>query len=78
MYLKELQVANDELNGKKEERAVIVEDVVQPMDTTSDTVSTIDIVSKRTANISSQKDTPDVPIRFPEKKRLDWAGKTCM
>ena len=26
----------------------------------------------------SSNDTPDVPIRFSEKKRLDWAGKTCM
>ena len=25
----------------------------------------------------SQQDTPDVPMRFIEKKRLHWAGKTC-
>ena len=25
----------------------------------------------------SQVDTPDVPLRFVEKKRLHWAGKTC-
>ena len=25
----------------------------------------------------SQVDTPDVPVRFSEKKRLHWAGKTC-
>ena len=25
----------------------------------------------------SQDDTPDVPIRFAEKKRLHWKGKTC-
>lgn len=26
---------------------------------------------------SAEKDTPDVPVRFEEKKRLDWKGKTC-
>ena len=25
----------------------------------------------------SQDDTPDVPLRFVEKKRLHWTGKTC-
>ena len=25
----------------------------------------------------SQVDTPDMPVRFSEKKRLHWAGKTC-
>lgn len=25
----------------------------------------------------SQKDTPDVPMRFNEKKRLNWRGLTC-
>jgi hypothetical protein len=24
-----------------------------------------------------QTDTPDTPIRFAEKKRLHWTGKTC-
>jgi tRNA-dihydrouridine synthase 3 len=24
-----------------------------------------------------QNDLPDVPIRFKEKKRLHWTGKTC-
>jgi tRNA-dihydrouridine synthase 3 len=27
---------------------------------------------------TSQVDTPDVPIRFQEKKRLNWSNKTCM
>ena len=26
---------------------------------------------------AAQKDTPDVPIWFAEKKRLNWTGKTC-
>jgi tRNA-dihydrouridine synthase 3 len=25
----------------------------------------------------SQADTPDIPVRFSEKKRLHWTGKTC-
>lgn len=25
----------------------------------------------------SQVDTPDVPVRFREKKKLRWTGKTC-
>ncbi len=35
-------------------------------------------VMQRTGDSSSQADTPDVPVRFSEKKRLNWAGKTCM
>jgi len=26
---------------------------------------------------ASQTDTPDTPMRFAEKKRLHWSGKTC-
>ena len=26
----------------------------------------------------SQEDTPDVPLRPIEKKRLHWEGKTCV
>lgn len=25
----------------------------------------------------SQEDAPDAPVRFVEKKRLHWKGKTC-
>lgn len=38
------------------------------------------IVETRTGELSgplSQVDTPDMPVRFSEKKRLQWAGKTC-
>lgn len=39
----------------------------------------LDIEAQRTGDqlSLSQIDTPDVPIRFGEKKRLHWAGKTC-
>ena len=38
-----------------------------------------EIVEKRTGDSAStsQVDSPDVPIRFSEKKRLNWSGKTC-
>lgn len=43
--------------------------------------STIDnIVKTRTRELNgqpSQVDTPDVPVRFWEKKKLHWTGKTC-
>ncbi|SJL01662.1 probable tRNA-dihydrouridine(47) synthase [NAD(P)(+)] [Armillaria ostoyae] len=35
-------------------------------------------VMQRTGDLSSQADTPDVPVRFSEKKRLNWAGKTYL
>ena len=41
---------------------------VAPTPVTSDT---------RGADADAQKDTPDVPLRMVEKKRLHWRGKTC-
>ena len=38
------------------------------------------IIETRTRGLNSplsQVDTPDMPIRFSEKKRLHWTGKTC-
>jgi tRNA-dihydrouridine synthase 3 len=38
------------------------------------------VVETRTGELNgplSQVDTPDVPVRFREKKTLRWAGKTC-
>jgi hypothetical protein len=37
----------------------------------------LDTVVKRTSEAFSQLDSPDVPARFSEKKRLNWAGKCC-
>ena len=43
--------------------------------------STVDnIVETRTGELNgplNQVDTPDMPVRFWEKKRLQWTGKTC-
>lgn len=38
------------------------------------------IVEQRTGeqNLEAAKDTPDAPARFPEKKRLNWKGKTYL
>ncbi|KAJ6483336.1 hypothetical protein C8R45DRAFT_1001123 [Mycena sanguinolenta] len=36
------------------------------------------IVEKRTSDAAPAVDAPDVPVRFAEKKRLDWAGKTYL
>ncbi|KAJ7830331.1 zinc finger dihydrouridine synthase [Mycena olivaceomarginata] len=40
--------------------------------------STDEIVEKRTGDAVAPADAPDVPTRFAEKKRLDWAGKTYL
>ena len=37
----------------------------------------IEKISERTNDISSQADAPDSPVRYLEKKRLNWDGKTC-
>ena len=54
--------------------------VVVDSDTPEPNLIVDNIVEARTGErngSSSQVDTPDMPIRFPEKKRLHWAGKTC-
>lgn len=35
------------------------------------------IIEKRTGDLGPQQDAPDARVRFIEKKRLHWAGKTC-
>jgi hypothetical protein len=42
------------------------------------------LVAKRTADPvsatscgESHRDSPDAPVRFAEKKRLNWRGQTC-
>ncbi|TFK29500.1 zinc finger dihydrouridine synthase [Coprinopsis marcescibilis] len=44
----------------------------------ADAMAVDEIVLKRTGDLTSQQDAPDVPARFSEKKRLDWAGKTYL
>ena len=49
-------------------------DIPEPNFTIDDIVET---QSRELNGPLSQVDTPDVPVRFSEKKRLHWAGKTC-
>lgn len=40
--------------------------------------TTEELIEKRSGESSTYtSDTPDVPVRFAEKKRLHWSGKTC-
>ncbi|KAF8452347.1 zinc finger dihydrouridine synthase [Boletus edulis BED1] len=68
-YLKEIEAGKqpndpDEVILVQEEQA---QQSVQQID---------EVVMKQTGDTSDQNDTPDVPTRFTEKKRLHWAGKT--
>jgi hypothetical protein len=75
-YLKELQATNNE--GSNAPEALDPSAQVQTMDTSPDT-NTADQIARRTGGDGvSQIDTPEVPVRFSEKKRLHWAGKTCI
>ena len=80
-YLKELQAANDEGSIVADTLSSALKAgstaVGEPMDATPDKNIT-DQINQRIGGDTSQLDTPDVPIRFAEKKRLDWAAKTCM
>jgi tRNA-dihydrouridine synthase 3 len=77
VYLKEIQTTAEGQKAKDEEPVPVLESV-QAMDTTPDTLNPVDKISQRTGDVSPQEDTPDVPIRFSEKKRLDWVGKTYL
>jgi len=41
------------------------------------TTSAEEIITKRTADSGLTTDAPDATVRFAEKKRLHWQGKTC-
>jgi hypothetical protein len=47
-------------------------------ETTEISPDAIDLIAMRTGNQLSEVDSPDIPVRFAEKKRLDWTGKTCL
>lgn len=87
-YLEELQSPE----GKKGELKIVPNDdsviVTEPEQdlTSSVTVSGTqkcltggidELVQERTGDTAESTDIDDVPIRFCEKKRLHWAGKTC-
>ncbi|KIM92414.1 hypothetical protein PILCRDRAFT_810469 [Piloderma croceum F 1598] len=86
-YLKELQLANNEggngsnlhiHSGSGEAGVATVNESMEPMDVLP-SMNTSELVSRRIGGDTSlQNDTPDVPVRFSEKKRLNWVGKTYL
>jgi tRNA-dihydrouridine synthase 3 len=66
--------SNQEMNDVKMNTVAADSDSPKPN-------STVDnIVETRTGELSahlSQVDTPDVLVRFREKNKLHWTGKTC-
>ncbi|KAH9911587.1 zinc finger dihydrouridine synthase [Fomitopsis serialis] len=72
-YLKELQAAGEE--GKAD-----VEKQDGPSAAASNEVKTDATATggQTSSEDQSQNDTPDVPLRFNEKKRLHWTGKTYL
>jgi tRNA-dihydrouridine synthase 3 len=50
-----------------------VSEIQKPQETTEE------LIQKRMGTVwaNGQTDSPDTPLRFSEKKRLHWAGKTC-
>jgi tRNA-dihydrouridine synthase 3 len=88
-YLKELQDAEAKESKPKpvpDENSFVVEEPVQDMEVDVDaqqqsekhTVEEIIETRTGTDEVMSAQDSPDVSIRFAEKKRLHWAEKTCM
>lgn len=89
-YLKELQDAEAKESKPKpvpDEKSVVVEEPVQDMEVDLDaqqpqlekpTVQEIIETRTGTDEVMSAQDSPDVSIRFAEKKRLHWAGKTYL
>ncbi|KAJ6545498.1 zinc finger dihydrouridine synthase [Mycena capillaripes] len=62
--------------------SIIISEPDQDMDEVEESPppkpSVDEIVEKRTGDAEAPVDVPDVPTRFSEKKRLDWAGKTYL
>ncbi|EKM56738.1 uncharacterized protein PHACADRAFT_183331 [Phanerochaete carnosa HHB-10118-sp] len=80
--LKELQEAQNEGNGAKFEKPALAETAEAGTETSEPTqdASHPESTSKPSENSEglSQADTPDVPLRAAEKKRLHWKGKTYL
>ncbi|KAH9847034.1 zinc finger dihydrouridine synthase [Lenzites betulinus] len=69
-YLKEVQ------NNTNEEKKP--EDKPKTEAIAAEAVIPADLTPADHVEEKSQNDTPDVPMRFAEKKRLQWAGKTYL
>ncbi|KAF9011796.1 hypothetical protein BDQ17DRAFT_1387388 [Cyathus striatus] len=70
-YLQELKEAEQSNNATPAPAAPIADKELRNSTSVSETIE------KRTGDIpsDSQVDTPDVPTRLPEKKRLHWTGR---
>ena len=74
-YLKEIQQSSDTkdeetLEPSEETEVDLTETSRAGFEASTPSISPQDVDT-------SQTDTPDTPIRFAEKKRLHWNGKTC-
>lgn len=81
-YLKEIQNANDKAEkdgpdeaGLPSADAVVAPDTAPQLTEEGPAIANTD-AGQHPAKVE-QDDTPDVPMRFSEKKRLHWSGKTC-
>ncbi|KAF9497485.1 zinc finger dihydrouridine synthase [Pleurotus eryngii] len=76
-YLKEIQTAEEKGKGTMSHAAAAAttENVGDDLPSTA-----IETIAERTGGTATvtQVDTPDVPMRFNEKKRLHWSGKTYL
>ena len=72
-YLKEIQQSP---GGKDEKTPDPLETDVNPMESPGDLETSAPQISGHSVD-ASQTDTPDTPMRFVEKKRLHWSGKSC-
>ncbi|KAJ7291928.1 hypothetical protein C8J57DRAFT_1274196 [Mycena rebaudengoi] len=83
-YQKELE-GSDKSKPVPTAASIVIAEPDQDMDDVDSTTlppkpSTDELIAQRTgdADVVAQVDTPDVPARFMEKKRLDWEGKTYL
>lgn len=72
-YLKDLEVV---VNAGGDADEPQVQEAEKEGDAGSDTVS--DLIAQRTGGMLSPPGASDVPMRFSEKKRLHWSGKTYL
>ncbi|KAF9242298.1 hypothetical protein BU15DRAFT_72831 [Melanogaster broomeanus] len=74
-YLKELEAANQVLHGAEVDAPALEGETKEVQ---LDAQQMDGITVKQSSENADQNDTPDVPMRFSEKKRLHWKGKTYL
>ncbi|OAX43757.1 FMN-linked oxidoreductase [Rhizopogon vinicolor AM-OR11-026] len=77
-YLKELEATKGDSNGQEQHADVGGDEA--PIDASKSPLSPTELVAKRTgaSDSSAQADTPDVPLRLQEKRKLNWSGKSYL